>query len=273
MRLSGPSVFCTHCTPSWSDQGRISACVGLSQQLFYTSLVLRRSEIQQKAFGMACITSLHVSCVLRWSGRNGDHGQLRTASLHTSCFLKRSGTNTSKVGSTLTASLHISWVFKWSGTSINNNGYFSTALMHMSCFLERSGIFINEHRSFSTTLLHISYVLKWSGTSTNDHGSFFDLFITHFLCFEIIWGTHFIWLEARARSKYTLDRWFLYRIIFKIDYLILYSINDLSLYDYWGPPVFTNYATFSHQPTVFNSARITYFFVCVGSLDTSTNVL
>ena len=167
---------------------------------------------------MACIISLHISCVLRWSEINDGHGQLYTASLHISCVFKQSGANTNKHDFFSTALLHISWVYKWSGTSTNDNGYLSTALLHISSVLRCSGTSIRCQGLSLTTFSHISSVLKWSGTSANKHGFFWTTFLHIFCVLKsfTIWLVIFIYsFSDKFFSIFLYRWWFSYQMILK----------------------------------------------------------
>ena len=130
---------------------------------------------------MACIISLHVSCVLRWSGIHDGHGQLRTVSSHTSCVLKRSGQ----------IPLNRNWRLCYT---------FLEFLCDLALLLRRSWVFLDLFITHFLCFKMIKYLIYpiWHKPK----------------------HTHFIWLEAGVKSEYTIKRLFLYQIIFKTDYLI-----------------------------------------------------
>ena len=91
--------------------------------------------------------------------------------------------------------------------------------------------------------------------------SYLSLPITVFSC---IFSTPILFMPLGwVRSKYILRRWFLYQIILKT--AIWYSqstlFNDIFIAYLSMIFVCANCASFSPQPTIFNSARITYFCI------------
>ena len=108
---------------------------------------------------MVRIISLHISCILRWSGTYYRvYGSLRTASLHIFCVFNLWGTYSNNHGSFSTTLTHTSCILRWIGTYHRVYGSTPTASLHIPCVLKISGINAKERGLLRTSLLHASWV-------------------------------------------------------------------------------------------------------------------
>ena len=87
---------------------------------------------------MVRITSLHISCIQKWSGTEYImYKLLRTASLHIYCVLKWSGTNANECGFSRTTPSYTSWgtgkYFRMYNKTVRNELY----MIYQNLFLNK----------------------------------------------------------------------------------------------------------------------------------------